>query len=287
MTIRDGVRVSVADVLHQRPSAWRFVRWVRERTLLLSPHRSAAGVDVPFHRSDTMLRGLGRDPEAVDRYLRSGRETVTLIVDRLTAAGSGAPSEQRWLEIGCGYGRLLRALLDHVDPVQVWGMEIDPVGREFCAEQFGVHPVASDAEFSADPPPSVTAAFAISVLTHVDREGVDAFLDCIGRVLEPGGAVLFTTHGETSMRDIAQYDNGRYVAVQASLADAVARDGIGFTPYAYDRSGRFGMTWLDPEFVRDRVAARLPDFEVVSFEPAGLDQHQDVWCLRRASRGAS
>lgn len=284
MTDRLDARARVADLLDQHPRLWRLVRRIRDRVLRIQPHRTAPGLFVPLHRNDTMLRSLGRGQAAIDEYLRSGRETVALVVDRLADAGMGPASDQRWLEIGCGYGRLLRALVDHVDPDQVWGMEIDPVGRAFCAEQFGVHPVASNAEFHAAPQPEVTAAFAISVLTHLDRAGTDAFLECVGRALLPGGVVLFTTHGETSLRHITRYDNGRYLPLRESLTEALLHDGLAFTPYSYDRSARFGMTWIDPDFLRDRIALLLPNLEVVGFEPAGLDDHQDVWCLRRKRR---
>lgn len=100
-----------------------------------------------FHRRDFMLNGMihGGVTEPFDGYLASGRETVELCRHLVALAGK-QPDELEWMEIGCGYGRVVRALLEHVPPARI--VVTDPIREAagFCTRHLGVRagPVMAD-----------------------------------------------------------------------------------------------------------------------------------------------
>lgn len=270
---------SPGDWVRSHPGLWRALQKARAQAYRTLPPFSYADVPGRFHRSDRMFRTYGSpSPETARRYLASGNATVSLIVDHLVRAGV-EPQTARWLEIGAGFGRLIRVLVDHARPERVWAMELDPDALAFVAREFGVHPVGSTEAFEPSEPVAADAVYAISVITHVDRVGTDAFMALVARTLQPGGAVLFTSHGSASLAVLGNYDDGRYEPRRTEVEASLKSDGMAFVPYGW--TDTCGMTWHDPDHLRSVVAAQAPDLVEVTFEPGGLDGHQDIWVYRR------
>lgn len=271
------MREAVARRVRRWPTVWRVLRRARHRINVALPPRSIPGIRGPVHRNDSMLRATGRD-----RYDRTGRDTIALFADRAAASGLD-PASARWFEIGCGYGRLVRALTERVEPSRVWACDIDRDASAFCSRAFGVHAVRSDASFRLDPPVEADIVYALSVATHLPWSGFERFLATGFASLAPGGVFLFSTHGAVSLGQLGAYDDGAYLPMGRELRAGYDGDqGFAYTPYPYEPNAGYGMTWHRPEAVVPVVEAAAGGARTVevTVEPAAIEGHQDLWVCR-------
>jgi SAM-dependent methyltransferase len=107
-----------------------------------------------------------------------------------------AESYRRWLDFGCGSGRLARFLAASGER-ELHGVDVDRAAIRWARRHLGPGFVAT----SAWPPlPFPAAAFdvvcAISVFTHLDEPMQLAWLRELRRVLRPGGLLIASTHHE-------------------------------------------------------------------------------------------
>jgi SAM-dependent methyltransferase len=263
------------------PALWRTVREVRHGVFgLLPPHPGREGSG-RIHRDDSMLRACGGfTPDGIDRYLASGRATANLALD-LSAGAIAEPRTRRWLELGCGYGRVTRWLARATGPDNLWAADVDRAAVRFCARELGVHPVVSDKTFHTDVAVVVDATLAVSVLTHLPDAGARAFFTLLDRVSGSGAVVIFTTHGEHSLATLERYEDGRYAPQRSVLERSYRERGSAYVPYGYDRSGGYGMSWHSPDAVRSLLTEVTGSrFAVLEHHPRALDDHQDVWLIR-------
>lgn len=232
-----------------------------------------------------MLRTCGGyTPEGVRRYVESGRATADLALE-LAARAIDTPRTGRWLELGCGYGRVTRWLTRAVRPGNLWAADVDRAAVRFCAREFRANPVVSDTTFQLDRPVVVDATLAISVLTHLPEDGARAFVALLDRISAEGAVVIFTTHGEHSLAILERYDDGRYVPRRAELERSFHEHGSAYITYAFEASGGYGMAWHSPTAVRELVASVTQDrFAVLEHQPHALEDHQDLWVMRAGAR---
>jgi SAM-dependent methyltransferase len=102
----------------------------------------------------------------------------------------------RWLDFGCGSGRLARFLASPEER-DLHGVDVDQAAIRWARRHLGPGFVAT----SVRPPlPFPAAAFdvvcAISVFTHLDEAMQLAWLRELWRVLRPGGFLIASTHHE-------------------------------------------------------------------------------------------
>lgn len=258
----------------RHPAAWRVVRAVRQRVNAVLPPRRVPGITGPVHRNDTMLRATGRD-----RYQQTGVDTIAMFSERAAAAGVD-PGSATWFEIGCGYGRLVRALTAQVDPARVSVCDIDPLASAFCAKAFGVRRIASDASFRFDPPVQADVVYALSVATHLPWSGFERFLEAAFDSVAPGGVLLFTTHGQVALDQLGVYDDGAYLPAEVEIRAGYASDtGFAYVAYPFEPAAGYGMSWHRWEAVLPVVRAAAGGGDVV-VEPAAVEGHQDLWVCR-------
>ncbi|MEV4419752.1 class I SAM-dependent methyltransferase [Patulibacter sp. NPDC049589] len=106
-----------------------------------------------------------------------------------------ADGAARALDLGCGVGRLTRALAGRAD--EVLAVDISP--RMLEVAQARLRDVENVTWHTADagdlprlPPATIDAALAIGVLTHLPTaKHVAAAIDELGRLLRPGGIAAF------------------------------------------------------------------------------------------------
>jgi SAM-dependent methyltransferase len=269
-------RVTEAIKRHRR--LHRAARSARFALGHLVPPRRFDGIPGRVHFNDFMF--IDSSAEEVASYAERGRNVIALVEETLAAAGKRIEDVESWLDFGCGYGRVLRFLLERVPPERVAASDVIAEGVEFCRSEFGVTGLRSRPELASVELGSFDFVYAVSVLTHLDERNSVDFLRLVGESLSDGGIAMFTTHGEWSLAHPEHYGS-EYEARAAEIEATVRERGIFYLPYDF-ASGDYGMTWHSRGFVEETMAAlHGAELQPLLFKPRGLDGHQDVYAYRR------
>ncbi len=137
---------------------------------------------------------------------------------------------------------------------------------------------------------SYDLVLSLSVFTHLDMDGITAWLAELCRIVKPGGLAIVTTHGTRVLDTLKHHaDLREWFRMTPTVVEAVrARfddGGFAFVPYEPDvletaRAGAsYGTTFLSPQ--RFAALVEPSGFEWVEFRPAGLRGWQDIVVLRR------
>jgi SAM-dependent methyltransferase len=271
----------VVDMVKRHPRLHRRARKARFAVGRVLPPRRFPGIPGRVHFNDFMF--LNNSPAEVASYAERAQNVIALIEEALAHAEITFDDVGRWLDFGCGYGRVARFLVARVPADRVAVSDVITEGVDFCAAEFGVRPIHSAAELDRVEPGSFDFIYAISVLTHLNERNSIAFLRLLGQSLRDGGIALFTTHGEWSLANPGLYGR-EYEARSSEIAAAVGERGIAYMPYEFVDED-YGMTWHSRQWVESRMA-ELHGGAVVPllFKPHALDDHQDVHVFRRVER---
>ena len=102
--------------------------------------RTVPGVSGPVHYNDFMLFSTGQ--QQVQRYAEGARLFVDIIGRALQDVGRDWPEVEAVLEIGCGYGRVVRELSKKLPGDRVYVADMIAEGATFTASQFGAHKIS-------------------------------------------------------------------------------------------------------------------------------------------------
>lgn len=221
----------------------------------------------------TLRQGVARGSSR-DEYLKAGGLAATEVLAFLLRAGVDGRHLRRWLDFGCGSGRLAWLLLDSGAAVELVGVDVDRNAVEWCAQR-----LEPGRFFACDPLPprgvgdaEIDLALAASVFTHFDEAEQEAWLAELRRVIRPGGYLLASTHapGASSLRpEIGRAELDR-LAVDGFLH--VAGDGR-----FNDRSTFHSRTYLEHTWGNW--------FDFVGHEEGRLFRFQDLSLWRRPHDG--
>lgn len=244
------------------------------------PARRFPGIPGRVHFNDFMLRD--GSPEEVASYEERALNVFAHIEATLAAGGRSFAEIERWLDFGCGYGRVVRFLVERVPSERVYASDVVKEAVDFCSAEFGVHPVYSHTDLERLRLGSFAFIYAISVITHLNERNSTAMLRLLGESLDPGGIALFTTHGRWSLDHPGTY-GAEYEQMHDEIARRVEEQGMAFLPYPFRSDDDYGMAWHSREFI-ERTIAELHGgrMRLLVFEPHGLDGHQDVFAFQRA-----
>jgi SAM-dependent methyltransferase len=268
----------IVQAVKRHPRLHRIGRGARFAIGHVVPPRRFADIPGRVHANDFMM--VSTSGEEVASYAERAQNVMRQIEASLSAAGRSFDDVQRWLDFGCGYGRVIRFLVERVPPERVAAGDVIREAVRFCHSEFGVRPIHSDRELAKLRIGTFDFIYAISVITHLDERNSIAFLRLLGESLTPGGVALFTTHGAWSVENPGLYGD-EFEAAQAEIARSVRERGMAFLRYPF-APGDYGVAWHGREFIESTIA-RLHGgrLELLRFEPHGLDGHQDVFAFRR------
>lgn len=260
--------------------------------------RALPGIHGRVHRADLMLGGT--TPEQLAVYTRIGVSAYQLIADALQLAGRRPADVTRLLDYGCGYGRVLRAIVQHVDPRRIDVFDVDPAAVRFCAAEFGVTGLSFGRpwDFGSIPFGRYDCIWAGSVFTHLSADFTREMLAQLGGLLAPGGVLVFTTHGDEALRRAETgFFEPRITALSGRIGAEYAARGFCFVPYEdadfamlpfdFARRADFGMTWMSESTIAgllDEVGGGT--LRLLRFIPAGWEGVQDTVIVHRAPTGA-
>jgi SAM-dependent methyltransferase len=268
----------LASTVKRHPRLHRAAR--RARTVFghLLPPRHFDGIPGRVHFNDFMF--LNSSPEEIASYADRAQNVVALIEETLAAAGRGFEDVDKWLDFGCGYGRVLRFLIERVPAERMSVTDVIEEGVEFCRSEFGVTALRSRAELESVRLGSFDFIYAISVITHLNERNSRAFLKLLGDSLADGGIVMFTTHGRYSSEHVGLY--GPELETKGDeIRRSVRERGVAYIRYPFAQHD-YGVTWHSRAFI-EQTMEDLHGDSIVSllFRPQGLDGHQDVFAFQR------
>jgi SAM-dependent methyltransferase len=270
---------SVLDALKRNRRLYQAARRARMQVGRVVPPRRLEGLPGRVHFNDFMLEDT--TPRGVERYRERALNVIRLIERSLDSGGRSFDDIRSWLDFGCGYGRVIRFLVERADPERVYASDVIEEAVDFCASEFGVSPRHSRAALADLELGRFEFVYAISVLTHLNEENGLVLLQLLRDSLEPRGIVLFTTHGRWSLDNIATY-GAPYEALKQDVMRRVREDGVAFVPYHHYAEDSYGMTWHSADYVRSQMRRLHGDEMTLLFhEPHGLDGHQDVFAYQR------
>jgi SAM-dependent methyltransferase len=145
-----------------------------------------------------LRRHVGRTSSR-DEYVRVGRVGFQEIAEAFRAHRDERQTYPRWLDFGCGCGRLCRYLPAEGLCESVWGADVDADAILWNTRHLRPGHFQRIAPTPPTPfaPGSFDVVFAVSVFTHLDEMAQWAWLAELTRLLRPGGLLLASTHSET------------------------------------------------------------------------------------------
>ena len=200
-------------------------------------------------------------------FLEIGGNAAGDILGAVAEAGGLARESDRWLDFGCGSGRVARHLIGASGSRRLTGVDVDRGAIAWCSRHLpgdfraiGPKPPLSDL------PGSYDRICAVSVLTHMDEPAQRVWIAELRRLLRVGGLLIVTTHSP----DLTWTRPDLTDAQRRDLSDA----GFLFAPAA----GPFNdsSTFQSEEYLR---RAWAPALSLRLFRRFGLGGYQDlsVW----------
>lgn len=175
----------------------------------------------------------------------------------------------RWLDFGCGAGRVARHIKSRVPVQHLAGVDVDAVAIGWAARHLSDEFIVIDPEppapFAAE---SFDVVYAVSVFTHFDARQEDVWLAELHRLLRPGGLFVATTHGP----HLTYNRPDMTIPDHEALRDTgfVFRRGTG----AFNEDSAFhARAYMERTWSRN--------FELVLFRESGLVDYHDLSVWRR------
>ena len=162
------------------------------------------------------------EPWTESEFFETGERDVReqIVDDMQTICQGKNPSEMRVLEIGCGVGRITRALARVFGDVHAVDVSPEMIARarRFLGDDPNVHLYASSGlDLDVVGHLSFDFAFSILVFQHVPSlAAIESTIDAVGRLLRPGGLFKFQVQGHPVNPATAD----TWVGVSVSLAEA-------------------------------------------------------------------
>jgi cyclopropane fatty-acyl-phospholipid synthase-like methyltransferase len=138
-------------------------------------------------------------------FFASGEQTVAeeILTDMTNICQGKDPKQMRVLEIGCGAGRITRALARLFGEVHA----VDVSGEMVALAQEALRPYAhahvhqnNGMDLSVVPASDFDFAFSMIVFQHIpSKEVIENYVAEVGRLLRPGALFKFQVQGDTTM----------------------------------------------------------------------------------------
>ncbi len=188
--------------------------------------RAVPGLSGCVHYNDFMLTSPGQ--AHVDSYRAGALAVVDLLDESLAAAGRDLASTKAVLEVGCGYGRIIRELRDRIPADRLYVNDVIDEGARFTAAEFGARQIPVVEQAGPEWNGRFDLSYLLSVYTHLRADMIEDNLRRVADLLQPGGVLFFATHGQGSAETAERYE-------QYWLDKRKAIDGLAETGYYYER----------------------------------------------------
>jgi ubiquinone/menaquinone biosynthesis C-methylase UbiE len=190
----------------------------------------------------------GRADWTDEDFFASGEKSISeeILTDMINICQGKEPKQMRVLEIGCGAGRLTRALSNLFGEVHAVDISAEMVGeaRKALADRPNAHIYQNNGcDLSVVPPLEFDFAFSAIVFQHIPSyDIIESYVREVHRLLRPGALFKFGVQGDTTIRSGPQET---WVGVSFSDAQAVAMgERCGFEPrYRHGAETQYFFLW--------------------------------------------
>ncbi len=238
--------------------------------------------DDSIHPDDDMYRDDVLQMDAARRsfeYMRSGYEAFRVLLNVLEQADRKPKSI---LDFGCGYGRLMRFLVQRWDPQDVWASDVLKPAVDFVRSSFGVPGFYSTNDpDTLDLERKYSLIWVGSLFTHLPGYRFRGFLPKLFSALEPDGLLVFSTHTQEVLGDVDRHPTG-FTYQRHSESRLLDLDEYGAT-FVTPRSVRSMCKTMGIEnvWILERELWRIQDLYVMSPGPVpGLASWSNAPILR-------
>ncbi|MEW6036741.1 MAG: class I SAM-dependent methyltransferase [Pseudomonadota bacterium] len=210
------------------------------------------------------------------------------IKNMYSAIGGEFGSKTRLLDVGSGWGRIIRFFLKDLSPKNLFGCDVSKDSITTCMDLF--HGEVDFKLINPLPPSQYESDFfdlveGYSVFSHLSLYAATLWMNEYCRILKPGGLLALTVWKRQRLdyiagiqkEPIAQKEKDSYMhMMQTSFSDQCSLEkmlydatGVVYIPYSGDIDSTYGESFLSPEMLKEHWA---PMFEYLDTVPLDVDQ---------------
>jgi SAM-dependent methyltransferase len=215
-----------------------------------------------------------------------GLYDADFVVDALTNAGADMARIGSALDFGCSSARVVRVLAAAYPEIEWHGC--DPNARAIAWASETLPGVDFFVNGNVPPLPladaSLDLVYAISIWSHFEPTLGLRWFEEMHRLIPPGGHLVCTTHGFTSLGFYA-INELRTLEQSKEIAESLYRQGWWYAQ-EFGEEGDWGVinpewgtAFLSPEWMLTQLC---PEWQVREFGPGRNQGNQDVYVLERA-----
>ena len=196
-------------------------------------------------------------------YLELGRECFKSIENIVKSFGKSFGDMGGFLDFACGYGRVTRFLIQEIAPNKIWVSDIYKGAVDFQKKYFKVNGFYSYAEPSnVEFPRKFEIIYVGSLFSNLPENRFKEWLSVLWDILDDGGILIFSTHGEPICPPGIQMSPSGFVFLSRSESRTLS-------------TKEYGVTFVTNGWVKN-LAARL-GINSIHFLEQELCGYQDVY----------
>lgn len=206
-----------------------------------------------------------------------------MAVECLEAVQVGFNAGKNYLDFGCSSGSLVRMMTAYAPQTHWFGVDPVPESVKWASEnltnaRFSISDQRPPLDFSEN---SFSGVTAISIWSHFSELPALRWFDEMARIIEPGGWLFFTAHGNQTIRwlkDRIEPERVEYIRMkmrknQFHFDDVFA----GEAHYGLETSD-WGDAYFSPKWVLNNLSSK---WDLLFFLEGRNQNNQDCYILKR------